>query len=232
VIEEKDYRTISPTSINIYTAKADYSQNLFKGKLGAGFKVSWVKTDNTFDFYNVTDGVDVLSVAERGGIGGADRGVKGGRGAAPLRAQRVIDHCVRSRADQPFGQWLGLGQQRPWPEPERETIVGAVPDGVDREHVKDRERVHVVRVVERGPIGDAATAIMTSDEEVLELEGAKTVAAIIVEPVVGTNGVLIPPDGYMQGLRALCDKPDSAPSSDSCLSVARYVPPRSHRLPA
>jgi taurine--2-oxoglutarate transaminase len=43
-------------------------------------------------------------------------------------------------------------------------------------------------------------------EEVLELEGPRTIAAIIVEPVVGTNGVLIPPDGYMQGLRALCDK--------------------------
>src|SRR5687768_18529779 len=37
-------------------------------------------------------------------------------------------------------------------------------------------------------------------------EGPKTVAALIVEPVVGTNGVLIPPDGYMQGLRQLCDK--------------------------
>ena len=34
----------------------------------------------------------------------------------------------------------------------------------------------------------------------------KTIAALIVEPVVGTNGVLIPPDGYMQGLRKLCDK--------------------------
>lgn len=43
-------------------------------------------------------------------------------------------------------------------------------------------------------------------EEVLELEGAKTIAGIIVEPVVGTNGILIPPDGYMQGLRSLCDK--------------------------
>jgi taurine--2-oxoglutarate transaminase len=48
--------------------------------------------------------------------------------------------------------------------------------------------------------------VLARTEEVLELEGAKTVAAIIVEPVVGTNGVLIPPYGYMQGLRALCDK--------------------------
>jgi len=29
---------------------------------------------------------------------------------------------------------------------------------------------------------------------------------VIVETVVGTNGILIPPDGYMQGLRAICDK--------------------------
>jgi taurine--2-oxoglutarate transaminase len=48
--------------------------------------------------------------------------------------------------------------------------------------------------------------VLSRTEEVLELEGTKTIAAIIVEPVVGTNGILIPPDGYMQGLRALCDK--------------------------
>ena len=48
--------------------------------------------------------------------------------------------------------------------------------------------------------------VLARTEEILELEGAKSVAAIIVEPVVGTNGVLIPPEGYMQGLRALCDK--------------------------
>jgi len=38
------------------------------------------------------------------------------------------------------------------------------------------------------------------------LEGPQTIAAIILEPVTGTNGILIPPDGYMQGVRALCDK--------------------------
>jgi taurine---2-oxoglutarate transaminase len=53
---------------------------------------------------------------------------------------------------------------------------------------------------------DTAEEVLARTEEVLELEGPKTVAAIIVEPVVGTNGILIPPDGYMQGLRALCDQ--------------------------
>jgi len=53
---------------------------------------------------------------------------------------------------------------------------------------------------------DTTGEVLARTEEILELEGPKTVAAIIVEPVVGTNGVLIPPDGYMQGLRKLCDK--------------------------
>ena len=53
---------------------------------------------------------------------------------------------------------------------------------------------------------DTTEEVLARTEEILELEGAKAVAAIIVEPVVGTNGILIPPDGYMQGLRALCDK--------------------------
>jgi len=53
---------------------------------------------------------------------------------------------------------------------------------------------------------DTTEEVLARTEEVIELEGAKTIAAIIVEPVTGTNGILIPPDGYMQGLRELCDK--------------------------
>lgn len=43
-------------------------------------------------------------------------------------------------------------------------------------------------------------------ENVIVLEGAATVAAIIIETVVGTNGVLVPPPGYLAGVRALCDR--------------------------
>lgn len=50
----------------------------------------------------------------------------------------------------------------------REAIVGAVPDGAGRQHVKDRERIHLVRVVERGTIGHPAATIMTSEEEALK----------------------------------------------------------------
>jgi taurine--2-oxoglutarate transaminase len=53
---------------------------------------------------------------------------------------------------------------------------------------------------------DTTEEVLSRTEEVLELEGPKTIAAIIVETVTGTNGILIPPDGYLAGLRALCDK--------------------------
>src|SRR5207245_11580277 len=43
-------------------------------------------------------------------------------------------------------------------------------------------------------------------EEVVQLEGPHTIAAFILEPVTGTNGVLVPPDGYLQGVRELCTK--------------------------
>src|SRR5688572_17452557 len=58
--------------------------------------------------------------------------------------------------------------------------------------------------IQRG--SETADEVLARTEEVLELEGPKTIAAIIVEPVTGTNGILVPPDGYMQGLRKLCDE--------------------------
>ncbi len=43
-------------------------------------------------------------------------------------------------------------------------------------------------------------------ENVLMVEGPQTVAMIALETVVGTNGILVPPDGYLQGVRDLCTK--------------------------
>src|ERR1700754_58966 len=53
---------------------------------------------------------------------------------------------------------------------------------------------------------DTTEEVLARTEETIELEGAKTIAARIVEAAVGTNGVMVTPDGYMQGLRELCDK--------------------------
>jgi len=43
-------------------------------------------------------------------------------------------------------------------------------------------------------------------EEIISYEGAETIAAIIIETVTGTNGIIIPPDGYLQGVREICDR--------------------------
>ena len=43
-------------------------------------------------------------------------------------------------------------------------------------------------------------------EDVIRYEGAHTIAAVFLETIVGTNGILIPPDGYLKGVRELCDR--------------------------
>ena len=43
-------------------------------------------------------------------------------------------------------------------------------------------------------------------EEILQYEGAHTVAAVILETIVGTNGIIVPPDGYLQAIREVCDR--------------------------
>jgi taurine--2-oxoglutarate transaminase len=43
-------------------------------------------------------------------------------------------------------------------------------------------------------------------EEIITYEGPQTIAAVILETVTGTNGIIIPPEGYLQGVRDLCDK--------------------------
>jgi taurine--2-oxoglutarate transaminase len=43
-------------------------------------------------------------------------------------------------------------------------------------------------------------------EEILQYEGPQTVAAVILETVTGTNGIIVPPDGYLQSIREVCDK--------------------------
>jgi taurine---2-oxoglutarate transaminase len=81
------------------------------------------------------------------------------------------------------------GEPRSWAQPPLPGMVHFA----DWYHGMDREP-------------DSADVAVRNLEELVMLEGPQTIAAIIVESVTGTNGILIPPDGYMQGVRALCDK--------------------------
>src|SRR6202047_4573948 len=58
--------------------------------------------------------------------------------------------------------------------------------------------------IERG--WDSAGSSLAMMEETIQLEGPQTIAAFILEPVTGTNGILVPPDGYLEGVRELCTK--------------------------
>lgn len=58
---------------------------------------------------------------------------------------------------------------------------------------------------------DISEAEFTQDylnhlEEIILYEGPETIAAILLETVTGTNGIIIPPAGYLPGVRALCDR--------------------------
>ncbi len=58
----------------------------------------------------------------------------------------------------------------------------------------------------RSVFGNDPQKALAHVEEVIWYEGPGYVAAIMVEPIVGTSGLIVPPDGYLQGLRELCDR--------------------------
>jgi len=67
--------------------------------------------------------------------------------------------------------------------------------------------VHVLNPyhgIQRG--WDTADVALARIEETIELEGPNTIAAFFLEPVTGTNGVLVPPEGFIRGVRDLCTK--------------------------
>jgi taurine---2-oxoglutarate transaminase len=63
---------------------------------------------------------------------------------------------------------------------------------------------HPYKGPQRGTLSGADA--LAEIEEVIMLEGPNTIAAFLLETVTGTNGIHVPPDGYLEGLRALCDK--------------------------
>jgi len=60
-LSERIFSNSTPTNIDISTFKADFENKLWGGQLGAGLKFSYVRTDNTFDFFNVLDNIPVLN---------------------------------------------------------------------------------------------------------------------------------------------------------------------------
>jgi taurine--2-oxoglutarate transaminase len=54
--------------------------------------------------------------------------------------------------------------------------------------------------------------------EMIEMEGMNNVAAVFVEPIVGSNGILVPPDEYMPKLRKICDDTETLLVADEVMT--------------
>jgi taurine--2-oxoglutarate transaminase len=63
---------------------------------------------------------------------------------------------------------------------------------------------HPYHGIERG--WESTADALATLEEIIQLEGPHTIAAFILEPVTGTNGILPPPPGYLEGVRELCSR--------------------------
>ncbi|MFN2126400.1 MAG: aminotransferase class III-fold pyridoxal phosphate-dependent enzyme [Anaerolineales bacterium] len=68
------------------------------------------------------------------------------------------------------------------------------------------------------PENDFCLDYLNHLEEIIQFEGPDTIAAIIIEPVTGTNGVIIPPEGYLQGIREICNRYDILLIADEVMS--------------
>lgn len=55
-------------------------------------------------------------------------------------------------------------------------------------------------------------------EEIIQYEGPETIAAILLESVTGTNGIIIPPQGYLKGVREICDRHNILLITDEVMS--------------
>jgi beta-alanine--pyruvate transaminase len=87
-------------------------------------------------------------------------------------------------------------------EPNRRAYTGQLLPQVDHiPHTHDLTRNAFTR-------GVPAHGVELADdlERIVRERGAETIAAVIVEPMAGSTGVLIPPKGYLERLRAICDR--------------------------
>ena len=123
-------------------------------------------------------------------LGGAEANENAMKIAKLYTGRQKILARYRSYHGSTSGTMQLTGDPRRWPN---EPMVGGVVHVLDPYHGPGR------------PVDDAETALRYL-EETIELEGPETIAAFFLETVTGTNGILIPPDGYLQGVRELCDR--------------------------
>ena len=130
-------------------------------------------------------------------LGGAEANENALRIARTVTGRQKIMVRYRSYHGATAGAISLTGDPRRWPnEP-------GIP-GVVRFFDPYKYRSHLYR---EGDSDETFTGRCLDEvEEIIAYEGPKTIAAIFIETVTGTNGIIIPPDGYLRGLRDICDR--------------------------
>ena len=130
-------------------------------------------------------------------LGGAEANENALRIARTVTGRQKIMARYRSYHGATHGAISLTGDPRRWAnEP-------ALP-GVVRFFDPYKYRSHLFR--EGDSDADFTGRCLAEIEEIIAYEGPHTIAAMFIETVTGTNGLIVPPDGYLQGLRAICDR--------------------------
>jgi taurine--2-oxoglutarate transaminase len=133
-------------------------------------------------------------------LGGADANENAIKLARGFTGKSKILARYRSYHGATFGAMAATGDPRrtAW---EPEVMPGVV-------HFLDPYRYRSTFHKRHEPVSDADFCQDYLDhlEEIILYERPETIAAILLETVTGTNGVIVPPEGYLQGVRRLCDR--------------------------
>ncbi len=133
-------------------------------------------------------------------LGGADANENAVKLARAYTGRHKILSRYRSYHGATHGAMALTGDPRRWPW-EPNLMPGVV-------HFLDPYRYRSAFHRNRPDVSEAEFCqdYLNHLEEVIQLEGPQTIAAVLIETVTGTNGVIVPPEGYLQGVRALCDR--------------------------
>ncbi|MGA0568487.1 aspartate aminotransferase family protein [Rathayibacter sp. KR2-224] len=127
--------------------------------------------------------------------GGADANENAVRMARRYTGRRKVLSMYRSYHGNTSTAIALTGDPRRWPnEPADDSVVHFFGP------YAYRSAFHATSIAEEGQ------RALEHLEQVIALEGPQTIAAVLIETIVGTNGVLVPPAGYLQGVRELCDR--------------------------
>jgi taurine---2-oxoglutarate transaminase len=133
-------------------------------------------------------------------LGGADANENAIKLARAHTGRHKILARYRSYHGASAGAMAATGDPRRWPW-EPNLMPGVI-------HFLDPYRYRSTFHRSQPDLPDEAFAqdYLNHLEEIITLEGAETIAAILIETVTGTNGILVPPPGYLAGVRQLCDR--------------------------